>query len=236
MKDIAQQNLSLLAEYRGRGVVIGCDETGEYMVQLYWLMGGSEESQNRVLLVDGGQLFTEEADSTKPATRPELTLYNAMMEKDSRFFAVSNGRQTNNVIERADGKMRLKDLLDGWDYELDPPDWTSRITGIIDIDKWPYYELGVIRRGVEGERRLCSWWSRGHRGRGEGLTTYKGDGKPLLPFRGAPLVLPLEGNQSTILNTYWDALNTEKRIALAVKFIDRLGNSSIDIINRFQKV
>jgi hypothetical protein len=46
-----------------------------------------------------------------------------------------------------------------------------------------------------------------------------GNGRPLPSFSGDPLWLPLQGNPETILQTYWDGLDVENRVALAVKVI-----------------
>jgi hypothetical protein len=54
-------------------------------------------------------------------------------------------------------------------------------------------------------------------GFGLGLTTYMGDGAPLPSFVGDPLLLPLEGSPEAILETYWDALDKDNRVALALK-------------------
>ena len=56
-------------------------------------------------------------------------------------------------------------------------------------------------------------------GYGYGLTTYMGDGSPLPSFAGDPLLLPLKGSPKEIIDAYWSALNSDNRVALAVKRI-----------------
>jgi hypothetical protein len=56
-------------------------------------------------------------------------------------------------------------------------------------------------------------------GFGMGLTTYDGDGSPLPSFSQDPLLLPCEGDIDAVLDQYWDALDADNRIALAVKRI-----------------
>ena len=61
-----------------------------------------------------------------------------------------------------------------------------------------------------------------------------GDGSPLPAFCGDPLLLPLEGTADAVLSTYWDALDAENRVALAVKRIPCAGGpSEILVRNRF---
>ena len=65
------------------------------------------------------------------------------------------------------------------------------------------------------------------------LTTYMGDGNPLPPFNGDPILLPLEGNAEQIADIYWKALNQDNRISLAVRELNFSGKDSLKIINRF---
>ncbi len=71
-------------------------------------------------------------------------------------------------------------------------------------------------------------------GFGVGLTTYSGDGTPLPSFAGDPLLLPCQGSAEAVLETYWNALDANNRVSLAVKWIPAQGGSStIQIRNRF---
>ena len=65
------------------------------------------------------------------------------------------------------------------------------------------------------------------RGLGCGITTYRHDGNPLPPYAGDPLWLPLRGNAEAIADAYWDALDAENKIALAVKIITAQGSHLI---------
>ena len=83
MSDIQEmmQNMEALQDnsYPGRGIVIGRDITGENMVQIYWIMGRSPNSRNRVFESKEGRLFTVPADPSK-VKDPSLIIYNAMKE------------------------------------------------------------------------------------------------------------------------------------------------------------
>jgi hypothetical protein len=65
------------------------------------------------------------------------------------------------------------------------------------------------------------------------LTTYMGDGNPLPSFKGDPILLPLEGDAEQIAEKYWEALNQDNRISLAVRELTFSGKDSLKIINRF---
>ena len=71
-------------------------------------------------------------------------------------------------------------------------------------------------------------------GVGLGLTTYRGDGDPLPAFQGEPLLLPLPGDVEAVLDRYWDALDPDNRVALAVKRIPATGGpSALTLRNRY---
>ena len=52
----------------GRGIVVGGVQGSDALVQVYWIMGRSPNSQNRVFKKDDatGRLWTEAADPSKP--------------------------------------------------------------------------------------------------------------------------------------------------------------------------
>ena len=60
-----------------------------------------------------------------------------------------------------------------------------------------------------------------------------GDGNPLPPFNGDPILLPLEGDAELIAEKYWEALNQDNRISIAVRELNVSGKDSLKIINRF---
>lgn len=70
-------------------------------------------------------------------------------------------------------------------------------------------------------------------GFGHCLTTYRGDGNPLPPFRGEPYLVPLDGNAQNIADTFWKTLNPDNKVSLAVKSISRNGPPEIVIRNKY---
>ena len=82
----ANENLSALSKnsYPGRGIIIGMDATGENLVQVYWIMGRSPESRNRIFIQEaGGVLRTVAADPNKI--------------KDGRQYQYSCNKLTNGA-------------------------------------------------------------------------------------------------------------------------------------------
>ncbi len=238
---LAARNFEALKEnpYPGRGIVLGFSPTIQALIQIYWIMGRSPNSQNRVFSSNNnGRLFTEAADPSK-VTDPSLIIYDAMLEWNKETFVVSNGHQTN-IIGRITGndKVNFEHALSDWGYEPDEPNFTPRITGVCEL-KHPFLQLSIIRRSALSDypERFQFQYSVGHGNLGHCLTTYSGDGNPLPSFQGEPLLLPLVGGIEEIRDTYWNALNPDNRVSLAVKSIAfPFGQSTISIVNRFSKV
>lgn len=236
----ADANLFKLGEnpYPGRGVVVGLDKTGEHLIQVYWIMGRSENSRNRVFGHDGkGRLFTEAADPSK-VKDPSLIIYNAMRESHA-FAIVSNGHQTDSVAERRSISRDFHDVMRGFQYEPDAPNFTSRITARSwwdDVN--PAAEMSVLRKSPWSDACDRHLYEINDFGKEFGycITTYRGDGDPLPTFQGEPYLLPLVGDASQVAKTYWEVLNAYNRVSLAVKFVPMDGPSNIVIINKYSKI
>jgi IMP cyclohydrolase len=240
--------------YPGRGIVAGLDGTGEYLVQVYWIMGRSENSRNRVFKQEeDGRLYTEAADPSK-VEDPSLIIYNAMLEAASSYvvseavssYVVSNGEQTDAVISKIHRHfplpLPLEVALGPYRYEPDDPNFTQRITALSTIATagTVSVQMSILRKsdfGMGCDRMTYDFNPYPLRGFGFCITTYSGDGEPLPAFRGDPLPMPLPGGPEDILKMYWEALNEENRVSLAVKWIE-IGNgrSDIYIINKYKEV
>jgi hypothetical protein len=239
--ELAQANFAELNRnpYPGRGIVAGLDNTGKFLVQIYWIMGRSANSRNRVFRVDRdtGRLYTEAAEKAK-MTDPSLVIYNAMRERGPHFI-VSNGDQTDTVAESPLPSLYLNAALQERQYEPDAPNFTPRITATSTWDKdQPCVQMSILRKSAFGnacDRMHYAYTP--HPGFGHCITTYSGDGSPLPPFRGDPLLMPLTGNIEEVAAAYWDALNEENRVSLVVKFIQNWSNQSVvRIINKYSQV
>jgi hypothetical protein len=252
----AVRNLAALIQniYPGRGIVLGVDESGLFVVMLYWIMGRSDNSRNRVFGSDGGRLFTKAADPAK-VTDPSLIIYNAMDENvnqisNNGLYIVSNGHQTNCIRDADNWKQRLSSVLAKWQYEPDSPNFTNRISGVSRIERrvtsdkklqchGVFQELSVLQKSPYGDDCIRSYYQYENIPAGYGycVTTYSSDGDPLPAFDSVPYVLPLEGDIEEMAKNYWDVLNPDNRVSLAVKFIPlQGGDSQIKIVNRFTEV
>ncbi|MHB8903988.1 MAG: IMP cyclohydrolase [Patescibacteria group bacterium] len=240
-KKLAQENLLKLKNnpYPGRGIIVGMDETGKYLVQVYWIMGRSENSRNRIFVVDDddshGTLKTAAADPAK-VKDPSLIIYTAMYETLTRY-AVSNGHQTGSAL----AKRGLKAAMESWQYEPDSPNFTPRITAVMRPRAWEKQiaEISILKKSQFSDacQRDLYVVPISTPGLGYCVTTYSGDGNPLPSFEGNPYLLPLTGGIYGVTQTIWDVLNEENRVSLAVKFIEiETRETFIEIVNKYNAV
>jgi hypothetical protein len=211
--------------YPGRGLVLGRSEDGASWLQLYWIMGRSANSRNRVFVADGGTLRTEPFDPAA-VEDPSLILYEAMLESGG-VYVVSNGDQTRTVADALARGGSFEGALATREREPDAPNFTPRISGLIDLRGGEgAFALSILKANPADPARTDRTAFRPAPpppGFGLGLTTYRGDGSPLPPFEGEPLWLPLAGSPEDVLARYWDALDRGNRVALAVKQIPLAG-------------
>ncbi|HTW96273.1 MAG TPA: IMP cyclohydrolase [Candidatus Methylomirabilis sp.] len=240
--DQADRNLQALKanRYPGRGLIVGLSQGGLYLVQVYWIMGRSASSRNRIFISDDPtSLRTVPIDVAK-IENPGLLIYRAMAEFD-KLYVVSNGDQTETVISTDKKGMFFEQGMRCRDYEPDAPNYTPRITAIFSRKLgYPAAEILVLKKsefGIGCDRFLYRY-EEFHPGLGRCVTTYSGDGDPLPSFCGEPYLLPLHGDIDEVARTIWSALDTANRVALAVKFIDKEGKepSVIKIINAYRAV
>jgi len=221
--------------YPGRGLVLGRAQADDAWLQIYWIMGRSENSRNRVFVNEGGELRTEAADPARVAD-PSLIIYEAMLELPG-LYLVSNGDQTRTAYDVLDAGGRFEDALEMREREPDAPNYTPRISGLIDLRFGePSFALSILKANLADPERTDRATHRPApppAGFGLGLTTYQGDGSPLPSFRGEPLWLPLAGSADEVADAYWSALDRDNRVALAVKRIDSSGASRTLLRNRF---
>ena len=207
--------------YPGRGLVVGRSSAGEGWLMIYWLMGRSEHSRNRRLVVDGETLRTEPVDASL-VNDPSLIIYEAMMALP-HCHLIGNGDHIRTIYETLQAGSCFDAALSTREREPDAPNYTPRISAMLDLHHPPgQLTMSILKANVANPAytdRTTYRPALPPAGFGMGLTTYDGDGSPLPSFSKDPLLLPCEGDIHTVLDTYWDALDADNRIALAVKHV-----------------
>jgi hypothetical protein len=223
--------------YPGRGIVIGWSSANNAWLQVYWIMGRSAHSKNRrFVLAPGGSMRTEPVDVSL-VEDPSLIIYEAMHELPG-VYLVTNGDQTQTLIDALQAGGTFDGALARREREPDPPNYTPRISGML----YPTSPLGpialsILKANLADPARTDRFTYRPApppAGLGYCITTYAGDGSPLPSFSGEPLLLPCSGTAQEVLDTYWNALDKDNRVSLAVKEIPADGGTSqIALRNRF---
>ncbi len=220
--------------YPGRGIIIGKNSIGEW-IQVYWIMGRSENSRNRIFVMDNGILKTQAADPSK-VSDPSLIIYNAM-RKAGNCYIVSNGVQTDTIYDGVvEGSGFSKALLTH-KHEPDAPNFTPRISGCIYLDT-PQSSVwfSVIKSDLfnkEISQHQSFRYMDIAEGFGYAVTTYKSDGNPIPSFEGTPYLVPLDGSKEDIAEYYWDILDESNKISIAVRSINAKSlESDTFIINK----
>lgn len=235
LRVFAEQNFGrhLMANrYPGRGIVVGrldTDDGDDVWVQIYWIMGRSEHSRNRRFVVDpdGTGLRTEARDPAL-VSDPTNIIYDAMLELPE-VYLVGNGDHTLTVQDALERSARLEDALAVRKREDDAPNFTPRIASMLDLRGQGELAFAILRANAasSAETDRVVWrFPFPPQGLGYGITTYRHDGNPLPPYAGDPLWLPLTGTTEDVADSYWNALDADNKIALAVKVI-RVGGSRI---------
>jgi hypothetical protein len=224
--------------YPGRGLVLGRSEAGDRLLQVYWIMGRSPNSRNRIFATDGAAVWTEAANPAE-LKDPSLIIYHALRELPG-LYVVTNGDQTDTICEALLAGGTFEQALATRAYEPDAPNFTPRISGLFDLRRGaPLATLCVLRRSPFGEATDRLFWQYESIAPGLGycLTTYLGDGQPLPAFQGEPFLLPLRGDLDAVARSLWQCLNAENRVSLCAKSIDpaRL-RSQVVLYNKYEKM
>ena len=229
--------------YPGRGIIVGRSTADDAWLQVYWIMGRSDNSRNRKFVIDGTSMRTEAVDEDR-LVDPTNVIYEAMLELPD-VAIVTNGDQTRTIAETIDNGGTFEDALATREREDDAPNFTPRISAMLDRRGQshgisPSLMLSILRANEADfllTDRIIFNPALPPPGFGFGLTTYQADGDPLPSFCGDPLWFPLKGEVSDVLSDYWAALNSINRVAIAVKWIpDEHIPSVIDVVNRYDSI
>lgn len=230
----AQQNIGILkkSDYPGRGIICGLTPSGKELVQIYWTMGRSKSSKNRVMLREGDNVKTLPYDKSLEMQHEELIIYNVSAQVCNAHI-VTNGRQTDTINEYLAKGGSFEEALYRWEFENDAPIYTTRISGLAVADGTnSHYKLSLIK-ALEQNPDLLSHQFFSYKaitpGYGHCIHTYSLS-QTCMPFNGEPYWSKVFETVDENANFYWDILPEDKRVALYAKQIDILSGKVIDRI------
>ena len=172
--------------YPGRGILLGRSADGKKAAIGYFIMGRSVNSRNRIFVADGDGLKTKAFDESKMVD-PSLIIYNPVLVLGNTQI-VTNGDQTDTIFDFLKDGKTFEDALRTRTFEPDSPNFTPRISGVID-SKSGAYKLSILKSDCGDEssvQRFFYEYEQPKAGEGHFIHTYMGDGNPLPSFEGAP--------------------------------------------------
>ena len=204
--------------YPGRGIVLGVLSDGKTSVAAYFIMGRSVNSRNRVFIEENDGIRTEAFDPSK-LSDPSLIIYHPVREI-GRSLIVTNGDQTDTIRDFMERGETLEQALRTREFEPDGPNWTPRISGLVQPDG--SYKLSILK-SADAEGTACTrhfFEYPALAGVGHFLHTYETNGDPIPTFFGEPERVAIDGNIDEFTDMLWNNLNEDNKISLFVRYYD----------------
>lgn len=222
--------------YPGRGIVIGRTPDGKYAVTAYFIMGRSVNSRNRIFVEEDEGIRTEAFDPSK-LSDPSLIIY-APVRVLGKQTIVTNGDQTDTVYENFAAGKSFEEALATREFEPDAPNYTPRISGVIELEESAFsYKMSILK-SADGNPACCIRNTFSYdaplAGEGRFIHTYQGDGDPLPSFEGEPTRVRIgDEDIDSFAESVWGSLNEENKVALFVRYIEiATGKYESRIINK----
>lgn len=223
--------------YPGRGIVIGKSADGTKAVTAYFIMGRSANSRNRIFITEGEGIRTEAFDPSKMED-PSLIIYAPVRVLDTKTI-VTNGDQTDTIYEGLKQGLTFEQSLRSREFEPDGPNYTPRISGVMQVANGSYhYALSILKSNngnPEASNRYTFTYENPIAGEGHFIHTYARNEEPLPSFEGEPKLVDIPNDIHTFTDSVWNSLNEENKVSLFVRFIDiATGKYETRIINKNQ--
>lgn len=207
--------------YVGRGIVVGKSADGKKAVSAYFIMGRSANSRNRIFVDKNGEIFTEPFDASK-VEDPSLIIYAAVRRFENKLV-VTNGDQTDTVVDGFKAGKSFKTALESREFEPDAPNLTPRISAVLDFAGGNFtYEMSILKSAdVVGS--ACNRYTFSYsplNGLGHFIHTYVCDGNPIPTFQGEPERVAIGDDIDAFTNELWTNLNEDNKISLYVRYTD----------------
>ena len=224
--------------YPGRGIVLGRTPDDKKIAVAYFIMGRSENSRNRVFEPTEDGIRTRAFDESK-MTDPSLIIYHPVRILPNGMTVVTNGDQTDTIMEHIAQGHCYRHALNTRAFEPDGPNYTPRISGVVKPNGT--YNLSILK-SQDGDPACCCRYffeyDAALPGVGHFIHTYQENADPLPSFQGEPhrVAIP-QADAKTWAQAIWGALNEENKVSLYVSMIDvATGARDTVIVNKHGEV
>jgi len=226
--------------YPGRGIMLGRTADDKSAVIVYFIMGRSENSRNRVFEVTEDGIRTKAFDESK-MTDPSLIIYHPVRVVGDKVV-VTNGDQTDTIRDYLVKGEDMEAALETREFEPDGPNWTPRISGQLCLgccDGALRYKLSILK-SMDAEGSACTrhyFRYKALAGHGHFIHTYQENLDPLPSFHGEPREVEVTAsNAKAMADEVWNALNADNKVSLFVRYIDLAsGEADTVIINKHEE-
>ena len=222
--------------YPGRGIVIGQSADGKNAVIAYFIMGRSVNSRNRVFVEEGAGIRTQAHDPAK-LSDPSLVIY-APVRVLGEDTIVTNGDQTDTIYDFFKEGKTFEEALRTRTFEPDCPNYTPRISGIVERGEGSFtYKLSILKScGGDPDFAQRFFFEYAPKaGLGHFIHTSKQDGDPIPSYEGEPTPVFIEGDIDAFTASLWENLNEDNKVSLFTRFIDlETGKAETRIVNKNQ--
>ena len=207
--------------YVGRGIVVGKTADGKKACSAYFIMGRSANSRNRVFTNRDGAIYTEPFDASK-VEDPSLIIYAAIRSFENKLI-VTNGDQTDTIYEGVKNGEGFAEALTKREFEPDAPNFTPRISAMIDFGDNDFtYQMSILK-SADAEGSACNRYTFSYPsipGLGHFIHTYICDGNPIPTFCGEPERVAIGNDIDEFTEKLWNALDADNKISLYVRYTD----------------
>ncbi len=222
MEKLNIEDLLKTNAYPGRGIVTGRTPDGRHAVIAYFIMGRSENSRNRIFVTDGEGIRTQAFDPSK-LSDPSLVIY-APVRVLGNHTIVTNGDQTDTIYEMMKNGSTFDKALLTRGFEPDAPNYTPRISAILNIEEGNFkYSMSILKSN-NGNPDACNRYTFNYEtpvsGEGHFIHTYMHDGDPLPSFEGEPELIETRNDMEEFGSLVWESLNPDNKVSLFIRYIN----------------
>ena len=202
--------------YPGRGIAVGTTPSGKTAFA-YFIMGRSVNSRNRVFVKSADGITIYPFDETK-VKDPSLIIYSPVRRFSDKLI-VTNGDQTDTIYEGFEKGISFADSLKTRTFEPDAPNFTPRISAVINGDGT--YSMSILKciDPASGAAARYTFDYEPVPGKGRFIHTYAGDGDPLPTFSGEPEDIIIPDDLEAFTEDIWENLDAENKISLYTGFV-----------------
>jgi IMP cyclohydrolase len=154
---------------------------------------------------------------------PSLIIYAPVRVRGTSTI-VTNGDQTDTIYELMQAGQSFEESLRTREFEPDAPNYTPRISGIMNVKGGKYDFALSILKSNHGDPSSCQRFTYTYEnpkaGEGYFIHTYQGDGNPLPSFEGEPTQVNISGDINKFTDDVWTALNADNKVSLFTRYID----------------